>query len=161
MRDAVGGTFMIRVFLIFLATYIVFIGIALNYAKGFRVKNKILDIIEQNEGIENMDYTDTDSNGVIGKINSYLNVVKYNLKDRVELKDCSKAFKNSAENDESIHLYEHGYCIRKIEGPTIDENIRTEYYQVSTFVDIYIPLVELHYLIPIKGETRKIERINR
>ena len=51
MRDAVGGTFMIKLLLIFLAVYTIFIAVALNYAKAFRVKNKILNIIEQNEGI--------------------------------------------------------------------------------------------------------------
>ena len=48
MRDAVGGTFMIKLILVFLAVYIIFMGAALNYAKAFRVKNKVMDIIEQN-----------------------------------------------------------------------------------------------------------------
>ena len=33
MRDAVGGTFMIKLILVFLAVYIIFMGAALNYAK--------------------------------------------------------------------------------------------------------------------------------
>ena len=45
MRDAVGGAFMIKLLLVFLAVYTIFIAIAINYAKAFRVKNKILDII--------------------------------------------------------------------------------------------------------------------
>ena len=59
MRDAVGGTFMIKIFLIFLALYIIFVGVAVNYVKAFRVKNRIINIIEQNERITN--YTDNSS----------------------------------------------------------------------------------------------------
>ena len=52
MRDAVGGTFMMYVLLVFLAVYIMFVAVAFNYARAFRVKNKVIDIIEQNEGID-------------------------------------------------------------------------------------------------------------
>ena len=44
MREAFGGAFTIKLMLIFLAIYIAFIAVALNYAKAFRVKNKILRI---------------------------------------------------------------------------------------------------------------------
>ena len=40
MREAFGGAFTIKLMLIFLAIYIAFIAVALNYAKAFRVKNK-------------------------------------------------------------------------------------------------------------------------
>ena len=46
MRDAVGGSFMIKLIIVFLVLYIIFVAVALNYAKAFRVKNKVLDIIE-------------------------------------------------------------------------------------------------------------------
>ena len=71
MRDAVGGTFMIKIFLIFLALYIIFVGVAVNYAKAFRVKNRIINIIEQNEGITN--YTDNSPSSVLGQIKESLN----------------------------------------------------------------------------------------
>jgi len=155
MRDAVGGTFMIRVFLIFLATYIVFIGIALNYAKAFRVKNKVIDIIEQNEGVEEFNNT---SDMALKDIDAYMNRISYKINNNKKgiTKDVCQKYLNSD------HIYANdnfGYCIGKKNPHYIDNNIVAEYYQVATFVDIYIPLVELHYLIPVKGETRKIERI--
>ena len=83
MREAFGGAFMIKLMLIFLAIYIAFIAVALNYAKAFRVKNKIIDIIEQSEGISEIDYNNTNEGSVIGNINTYLNNVSYyvNLTD--------------------------------------------------------------------------------
>ena len=64
MRDAVGGTFMIKLLLIFLAVYTVFIAIAINYAKAFKVKNKVINIIEQSEGV---DYNDVSMHQLLVK----------------------------------------------------------------------------------------------
>ena len=158
MRDAVGGTFMIRVFLIFLATYIVFIGIALNYAKAFSVKNKVIDIIEQNEGISSFTSDDT-----LDQIGTYLNNMHYgsNFGDNIDDSKCYTSVSNTYEKENIYYInnasHGKGYCIAV---NTFDDGKYTsEYYQVVTFVNIYIPLVELNYLIPVKGETRKIERI--
>ncbi len=52
MRDAFGGAFMIKLFLVFLFIYIFFTAMALNYAKAFKVKNKVIDYLEDNEIID-------------------------------------------------------------------------------------------------------------
>ena len=49
MRDAFGGAFMIKLLIVFIVIYIGFIAIALNYAKAFKVKNKVISYIEDNE----------------------------------------------------------------------------------------------------------------
>ena len=69
MRDAFGGAFMIKVMLIFLGIYIAFMAVALNYAKAFRVKNQIINIIEQYEGYEKKASDNTEVKDIIG---SYL-----------------------------------------------------------------------------------------
>ena len=56
MRDAFGGAFMIKIFLIFIIVYVCFTALALNYAKAFKVKNAIIDYLEDKEigSIKNM-----------------------------------------------------------------------------------------------------------
>ena len=148
MREAFGGAFTIKLMLIFLAIYIAFIAVALNYAKAFRVKNRIIDIIEQNEGIDS--YDDTKEGSVIGNINSYLNTVGY----YVNLANI----KNN--NTENINCYDRGYCIEETTAPVTD-GITSKYYKVTTYININFPFFKLSFNIPITGETRKIERINR
>ena len=148
MREAFGGAFTIKLMLIFLAIYIAFIAVALNYAKAFRVKNRIIDIIEQNEGIDS--YNDTKEGSVIGNINSYLNTVGY----YVNLANI----KNN--NTENINCYDRGYCIEETSGLTND-GLTSKYYKVTTYININFPFFKLNFNIPITGETRKIERINR
>ena len=57
MRDAFGGEFMIRLFLVFIFIYIMFSAVSLNYAKAFRLKNSVIDYLEKNEilDIKNID----------------------------------------------------------------------------------------------------------
>ena len=49
MRDAFGGVFMIRLMLVFVFIFVSFTAISLNYAKAFRIKNRVIDFIEQEE----------------------------------------------------------------------------------------------------------------
>lgn len=149
MRDGFGGAFMIKILLVFLAVYIIFIAVAFNYARAFRVKNKLIDIIEQNEGIRNFQ----DKSREIGEIESYLNSVSY----RVDLTEKMK--KNRGECDD-----QRGYCIQEIRNASSqydDETIYETYYKVTTFVVIELPFFkDFKYPVAITGETRKIERVS-
>lgn len=153
MRDAVGGAFMIKLLLVFLAVYTIFIAIAINYAKAFRVKNKILDIIEQNEG---MNFIDTSDGSVRDQIDTYMNNISYNvingysdIKAKVEDKCSGYGFIDT----------DRGYCIHEVTNSDVS-TAGASYYQVRTFVTISIPLVRnLSFTIPISGETRKIEKV--
>ena len=87
---------------------------------------------------------------VIGDINSYLNTVSY----YVNLANI----KNN--NTENINCYDRGYCIEETTAPVTD-GITSKYYKVTTYININFPFFKLNFNIPITGETRKIERINR
>lgn len=152
MRDAVGGAFMIKVFIVFLLIYIVFIAVAFNYARAFRVKNKIIDIIEQNEGIDSFSNT----SGVIGKINTNLNT--YHYRSDINENDCK--FNNTNNNVSNNYFNEeYGYCITEYKSTSQYDRITAKYYKVTTFATIEFPFFNLKFEIPVKGETRKVERI--
>ena len=144
MKEGIGGTFMIYVLLIFLAVYITFLAVAFNYARAFRVKNKVIDIIEQNEGIE--DYNDISDSSVLGQIDTYLGDVSY-IVNGIDDTFCSGYdYVNKT----------RGYCIDEY-SISIDGSY-TKYYKVKTFIRLEIPFMNLGFTIPVKGETRKIER---
>lgn len=149
MRDAFGGTFMMYVFIIFLTVYCIFIAIAFNYARAFRVKNKVIDIIEQNEGITNYNNT----SGAMGEIDTYLANANYRV---------GGITPNSAVcSDYEYVNSSRGYCIDRVEVTSDINGGKASYYRVQTFVKLEIPFLEwFSFTIPVKGETRKIERIN-
>jgi len=151
MRDSVGGTFMMYVFLIFLAVYITFVAVAFNYARAFRVKNKVIDIIEQNEGMSDADFSNlsgTNNVGVAGQINEYLNTINYNVNLTSRIQEGRGV------------CYDRGYCIQKISAVSDIDGVSASYYKVTTFVRLELPFLDLGFTIPVKGETRKIERIS-
>ena len=49
MRDAFGGAFMIKIFIVFIIVYVFLTAMALNYAKAFKVKNMVIEYLENNE----------------------------------------------------------------------------------------------------------------
>ncbi len=153
MRDSVGGTFMIYVLIIFLSVYIVFVAVAFNYARAFRVKNKVLDIIEQNEGIQEMENSNNlqgITSGVFGQINDYLQSISYRVNDIGESNCKGYDYINE----------DRGYCIAKIDQNSSIDGITSSYYKVRTFAYIEFPFLKLKFTIPVNGETRRIERIN-
>ena len=49
MRDAFGGVFTMNLLLVFIFIYVAFTAVSFNYAKAFKVKNAVIDFVEQNE----------------------------------------------------------------------------------------------------------------
>lgn len=149
MREAFGGTYTIQLILIFLAIYIAFIAVALNYAKAFRVKNRIIDIVEQHEGF---DFNDTSEGSAQNEIKNYLNRVSYYVK-----------LTNISDNtvNDTYRCYSEGYCIEKVSSTVVNNNIEQSYYKITTYVNIDMQVFRLKFTIPIQGETRRIERISQ
>lgn len=117
MRDALGGTFMIQLMLIFLIIYISLLAVGYNYAKAFRTKNTIIDYLERYEG-----YNDSSKKA----INYYLdNVIKYS----VPSENNSGNFKS---NHPNAQCDKRGYCIEMVKA-----NGKTT-CMVTTFIPINI-----------------------
>ncbi len=50
MREGIGGTILFYIILGFLALFIVFIAIIMNYASAYRTNNYVVNMVEQYEG---------------------------------------------------------------------------------------------------------------
>ena len=61
MREAMGGTLLVKLLMMFLVIYVIFIAMALNYAKAFKAKNGIIDYIEKYEGFNNLSQPEIDN----------------------------------------------------------------------------------------------------
>ena len=72
MRDAFGGVFMMRLMLAFIFIFVAFSAVSLNYAKAFKIKNQIIDVIEQ---MEVQDINDVST--YHGRIDSIIEAANY------------------------------------------------------------------------------------
>ena len=49
MRDAFGGTFLIEILMVFVVLFVSFTAVIVNVAKTFRIKNQVINIVEQTQ----------------------------------------------------------------------------------------------------------------
>ena len=136
MRDAFGGAFMIKLMLIFLVIYVCFIAVALNYAKAFKAKNGIIDLIEKYEGFDICK----------DQIDAYLSKISYNVSAQ------SGPTASYAADNPGTECQQQCYCIME----TIDYSGTN--YVVTTFVQVsffgFDNLAGISFTVPIKGEVR-------
>jgi len=52
MREAIGGTLLLNIVVIFLIVYIFFMAVVINYGRVFRAKNTLITYIESEEGFK-------------------------------------------------------------------------------------------------------------
>ena len=128
MKEAFGGAFMIKLGIVFLIIYVTFMCLAISYARAFRVKNQILNYIEQYEGYDKVPEDD---------LRLYLQKVGYYV-------NLSEEDKNGYEGC----IYDQGYCVAK------KNTSNGNYYVITTFIHIDFPFFGLDFNVPIKGETR-------
>lgn len=126
MRDAFGSTFMFKIIIIFIVAYVSFMTIAVNYAKTFRIKNGVINILEQYQydGSSNWSYLDV--------LNNYLIEIHYNVEEN-DVSDCS-------------NFVTEGVCVSRID----------DYYVVTVYMVAKFPFLDLKLVIPISGETEDI-----
>lgn len=143
MNQAFGGAFLMKIALIFLSIYIVVLGFAINYAKVFTMKNKIITLIEQYEGYSDMDteksiYQDIEQKAKALNYKGVDDVSKVNTEDCINLVNREK------------------YCIIEYKAANYT------YYKVITYIQFDIPIVTsmASAIIPVTGETRYIYNFN-
>ena len=141
MRESFGGAFMINLVLVFIVIYISFMAVAVNYAKAFRVKNNVINILEQNQysGGGSAEYA-------IRKVEDYLPKVPYNMAGNQNIKnDCN------SHTEGTPYFVNNGVCIINMSGGS-----NPKYFKVITYISIDFPFFDIHMTIPISGETKSI-----
>lgn len=133
MRDAFGGTFMFEVFLIFMLIYIALTAISVNYAKAFKVKDKVVDYIESTEIADVSDMSAEELNEMEDFFNTEI-VGKLNY-----------MFDNSSVCSGKNYIYcKNGILIQEMGKGTNTEGV---YYRVSTYFGWHLPFIDNFYKI--------------
>ena len=145
MRDSFGGAFMLNLMMIFIVIFVSFMAVALTYAKAFRVKNGIINRLEQYQ----FDIGDIDT---IDLIDSYLSASVYNYSYESLKTQCSNQAMVGGEHE--YVFTNNGACIIKYEDDV--DGISSRYFRVFTYIPIRFPFLGLDYFISIVGETQTI-----
>ena len=132
MREAIGGALLIKLVMFFIVIYVCFLAIAINYSITFRVKNNIINLIEEYEGY------DLEKS----HIEEYIAGVGYYK---------STGITGLSYNDSGNTVCaSEGYCVSKL------SSARGYYYKVTAYVTFDFPIIGRLTQFPVSGETRVI-----
>jgi len=149
MRESIGNSLLLYLVVIFSGVVILFFVGIISYSKAYRVKNRIVDVIEKYNG-----YT-TGENSAESEINASLSEMGYTITNsdfcngssvQNHLKNISESFvlKNNPTSG-------YNYCVYEISDKS---SSNTKYYVVVTFVNFNFPIIGSMLNIPIYGETK-------
>ncbi len=141
MQEATGQAGLMNIMLTIIGIIIVLLAGSIAYSKAFRVKNKIIDVIEKNSVFNNVAQSEIDS---------VLTDFGYRVIDRDKLKSYCPSNKFEGFDLVESTMQTHLYCVYRSK----DNASKTYYYKVVSFMYFDIPVVGNFIEIPVTGETK-------
>ena len=148
MREAIGGSLLMNLVVIFTGIVILFFVSIISYSKAYGVKNRIINVLEKYE-----EFNVSAQN----EINADLRNVGYKAttsnqcdSDRVKNHLREIGITNSSELT-NLNTNAFNYCLYKIESKSSHGSF---YYVAVTFVSFEFPLIGDMLTFPVYGETR-------
>ena len=143
MREAIGGTWIYQLVIIFMLIFVAFLALTMNYTKAFKIKNDLLSIVEKYEGF---------SKKSIPIINNYLSSSGYTtsgscLEGEMGSKDLKSDVLEEVKPGEKYF-----YCVSKTSTGT-ETRIRRARYKIRVFFRFDLPVVGNLYTFQVDGTT--------
>lgn len=155
MKDAIGGSMLLNLVVIFTSIIILFFVGILAYSKAYKVKNKIIEIIEGHDGKIMSDRNpNLIDDTVLDEINTELEYVGYMISNAPSDEKCSKD--SSRGNCKNLNTDNFNYCIcyygkNSVGNAAVNEGAS---YEVITYVRFEFPVIGDLLMFPVRGETR-------
>ena len=136
MKSAIGNALLINIIITFLIIVLTILVTAITYTKAFRVKNRIVDIIESYDG----DFA-SKSTAITNDINTSLKSVGYKIST---YNNCPSVANASLVTTGASY----DYCVYKY------TTTRGVYYGVVSYMYFDFPVIGNYLKLPVKGQTR-------
>lgn len=134
MKESIANAFISNLVIVFVTIFIFFFAGSLTYSKAFKVKNKIVDILEKYEAF--------DSNA-IAEINATLGEMGYRVNRN--LKGCNQ---RNGKDSLTLNTNTYRYCVYEYDTP------KGKYYGVAAYMYFDIPIIGQSLEFPVYGETK-------
>ncbi len=145
MKGAIGNTMVMNIVITFVVLTTAFLIGSIAYSKAYKVKTKIIDIIEKygdEKGINN-------SEAALKEITTFLGESGYRT---ASVRNCNKYIENP-DKEKSV-LTTAGYDICVIEKNSDSTTYHGRYYKVVVFMYFDFPIIGDMIKIPVTGETQ-------
>jgi len=145
VKDAIGGSLLLNLVVIFASVIILFFAGILAYSKAYKVKNKIIEIIESHDGKIDTDSDNKMDDLVLQEIRTELTRVGYLVS--ANSARCSRD--SSRGSCVNLNTDNFNYCV--CEQTATSEGTT---YEVITYVHFAFPVIGDMLTFPVKGETK-------
>lgn len=160
MKDSLGGSMLFNLVIIFVSLIIIFFISILSYSKAYKIKNRIIEIIEKNGVYEEI---------VADEVNPDLKAAGYDVskpdkcaKIRTQLIESAKGkfyeIYQSKISEKNLNVYGYNYCVFEVCEARNDKGTCNEkfgkHYIVVTFVRFEFPIIDDVLTFPVYGETK-------
>ena len=147
MRDAVGGSLLLNLIVIFTSVVILFFSGILAYSKAYKVKNKIIEIIESNNGniVENSYLKESVKSAIATELRGVGYLVSAAPSDEKCGRDSSRGVCHNLNTDN------FNYCIC---AQNNSAQGAAQTYEIITYVHFAFPVIGDLLMFPVKGETK-------
>lgn len=132
MKEAIGTSFVFNLIMIFVGVMIALLVGSLAYTKGFKIRNRIIDIIQKHDG-----YTEQAKTEIVQNLRD----IGYQISKDYSCKERDKAV--IIDKEDNYH-----YCVYQY------NTTKGEYYGITVFIHIDFPFIGDWVEIPVYGETR-------
>ena len=137
MKAATGNALLMNIIIVFLVVVLGVLVTSITYTKAFRVKNRIVEVIENYDG----DFNNHEDQ-IRNDITTSLSNVGYRLKGT---SNCRTLNDGSTAYEEGKDYY---YCVYRY------GTDRGHYYKVVTYMYLDLPVINEILNIPVYGETK-------
>lgn len=134
MKESIANAYILNIVIVFVVIFIFFFASSLTYSKAFKVKNRIIDIIEK--------YEDYNSNA-IAEISESLGEMGYRV--NVSGRDCPIRNGKTAITAATSN---YRYCVYEY------TTSKGTYYGVSAYMYFDFPIIGESLELPVYGETK-------
>ena len=151
MRQAIGGTWLTGLVIVFTFLFVAFLSLSINFSKAFRVKNQALTIIEKKEGINTVS---------IPQINSYLRLNGYNMMgycgiDKKNVYGVTDISEGTVSFEKAKKRVKYYYCFAKIESKATNFKYKA-YYEIELFFKFNLPIIGSINTFSADGQTKDV-----
>ncbi len=149
MRGAIGNAMVMNIVITFIILTTAFLVSSISYSKAFKVKTKIIDIIEKYDGDFNK--TSNKESAITNEINQFLGQTGYRTTSATAKGNCNKYVDSSKE---TLMGTTSSYDICIIQKNNNSSTYHGPYYKVVVYMYFDFPIIGDMIKIPVSGETR-------
>lgn len=161
MKEAIANAGVFNLVIMFVIILLAFFIGSLSYSKAFKVKNKIVEEIEKDQG-----YTMGTDDSTESRVEDWIKSIGYrqNTGDSRNSDVCKSSVSGNGGNDGTLinTTGDYQYCVYEFNTCTekSDKAKCGKYYRVITYMYFDVPIISSLIKIPVNGETMIFNEVN-